>query len=73
MSIIPLRIEGEIEKELARIAHELRRPKSYIIREALKEYIEDTADYEIALARMKDKNDEILTAAEFHAKYLRGK
>ena len=73
MSIIPLRIEGEIEKELSRIAQELKRSKSYIIREAIKEYIEDTVDYEISLARMKDKNDEILTSAEFKAKYLRDK
>ena len=73
MSVIPLRIDDNIVKELNRIAHDLKRSKSYIIREAIREYIEDTADYEIALARMKDKNDEILTAAEFHAKYLRGK
>ena len=70
MSIIPLRIEGEIEKQLGRIAHELNRPKSYIIREALKEYIDDMVDYEIAVARMKDKNDEILTSSEFKAKYI---
>ena len=73
MSIIPLRIEGEIEKQLRRIAAELKRSKSYIIREAIKEYIEDSLDYEIALSRMKDKNDEILTSAEFKAKYLRDK
>ena len=44
-----------------------------MIREARKEYIEDTLDYEISVARMKDKNDEILTSAEFKAKYLHGK
>ena len=73
MSVIPLRIEGEIEEQLGRIARELKRSKSYIIREAIKEYIEDTLDYEISVARMKDKNDEILTSAEFKAKYLHGK
>lgn len=73
MSVIPLRIDDDIAKQLTRIAHDLKRSKSYIIREAIKEYIEDTVDYEIALSRMKDKNDEILTAAEFHAKYFRGK
>ncbi len=73
MSIIPLRIEGDMDRDLGRIAHELKRTKNYIIREAIKEYIEDTGDYEIALARMKDKNDEILTSAEFKEKYLHGK
>jgi len=73
MSIIPLRIEDDMEKQLGRLAHELRRPKSYIIREAIREYINDTIDYEIAVARMKDKNDEILTSREFKNKYLRGK
>ena len=73
MSVLPLRIDDDMDKELSHIAHDLKRSKSYIIREAIREYIEDTVDYEIALARMKDKNDEILTAAEFHAKYLRGK
>ena len=37
MSVIPLRIEGEIEEQLGRIARELKRSKSYIIREAIKE------------------------------------
>ena len=43
----------------------------YAIREAIKKYIEDTVDYEITAARMKDKNDEILASSEFKAKYLR--
>ena len=73
MSVIPLRIDDETDKELNHIAQDLKRSKSYIIREAIREYIEDLADYEIALSRMKDKNDEILTSSEFHAKYLRGK
>lgn len=73
MSIIPLRMEDTMDKQLERIARDLKRSKSYIIREAIKEYIEETVDYEISIARMKDKNDEILTSSAFKAKYLRGK
>ena len=73
MNVIPLRIESDIDNQLRRLAHELKRSKSYIIREAIREYINDTIDYEIALSRMKDKNDKNLPSREFKNKYLRGK
>lgn len=72
MSIIPIRLEGELERQLRRIAGELKRSQSYVIKEAIREYLEDTVDYEIALARMKDKNDPVLTLEQFK-KTLHGK
>ena len=72
MSIIPIRLEGELEIQLRRIAGELKRSQSYVIKEAIREYLEDTVDYEIAVARMKDKNDPILTLGQFK-KTLHGK
>jgi predicted DNA-binding protein len=73
MSVYPLRIENNIDRQLERLSRELKRPKSWIIRDAIKEYIQDTIDYEIALSRLKDKNDEILTSREFKNKYLHDK
>ena len=65
MSIVPVRLEGEIDRQLRHVAFELKRSKSYVIKEAIREYLEEMIDYEISVARMKDKNDPILTLAQF--------
>ena len=72
MSIIPVRLEGEMDQQLKQVALDLKRSKNYIIKEAIREYLEDTMDYAIALSRMKDKNDPILTLNQFK-KTLHGK
>lgn len=72
MSVMTLRIEGKLEQQLNHVVKELRKNRTRIIKEALKEYLEDTIDYEIARDRMRDKNDPILTSEQarklLHAK-----
>jgi len=40
------------------------RSKIYPIKQAIEIYFEEYADYQIALDRLNDKNDEILTGKE---------
>lgn len=40
------------------------RPKSYFIKKALELYLQEYEDYQIALARRADKDDEVLTLAQ---------
>jgi len=43
------------------IAKETERPRSYIIQKALESYIEDYADLQVALDRLHDKTDPVIS------------
>jgi RHH-type transcriptional regulator, rel operon repressor / antitoxin RelB len=54
---ISVRIPDEIYNHLGIIAKENERSKSYHIVKALESYLEEQADFQIALDRLKDTND----------------
>ncbi len=53
-----LRLEEELQKELDLASKRLARPKSWIIKEAIRHYLDERADLEIALDRLKDPNSQ---------------
>ena len=61
---ISVRLPKNLANQLDGIAKETERPRSFIIQKALEFYIEDFADLQIALDRLHDKSDEILSAKE---------
>ena len=61
---ISVRLPKEIADQLDNIANETERPRSYIIQKALESYIEDYADLQIALDRLHDKTDSIISGKE---------
>jgi RHH-type transcriptional regulator, rel operon repressor / antitoxin RelB len=61
---LSIRIADETAKALERLADTLDRPKAYVVQKALDSYLAEYADYQIALERLRDKNDEIVSAAE---------
>ncbi len=64
MATLTLRVEDQLNRKLQRLAKETERPKSYFIKKALELYLQEYEDYQIALARQADKDDEILTMAQ---------
>jgi len=65
MSIsISLRLPDNISKVLDKLCHDLDRPKSYIIRKALEKYINEYAEYQTALERLRNKEDKIISPKE---------
>ena len=65
MSIaISVRLPKELSDQLSTIAEETERSRSYIIQKALESYIEDYADLQIALDRLHDKTDSIVTGKD---------
>jgi len=64
MATLTLRVEDQLDRKLRRLAKETERPKSYFIKKALKLYLQEYEDYQIALARRADKDDEILTMVQ---------
>jgi RHH-type rel operon transcriptional repressor/antitoxin RelB len=61
---ISVRLPKELADQLDNIAKETERPRSYIIQKALELYIEDHADLQVALDRLHDKTDSVLSGKE---------
>ena len=61
---ISVRLPKNLANQLDGIAKETERPRSFIIQKALEFYIEDFADLQIALDRLHDKSDEVISAKE---------
>jgi RHH-type rel operon transcriptional repressor/antitoxin RelB len=61
---ISVRLPKDLADQLDGIAKETERPRSFIIQKALESYIEDFADLQIALDRLHDKSDPIISGKE---------
>lgn len=61
---ISVRIPKALALQLDSIARETERSRSYIIQKALESYIEDYADLQVALDRLYDKTDPIISGKE---------
>jgi RHH-type rel operon transcriptional repressor/antitoxin RelB len=61
---ISIRLPDELAEQLKGIVKETERPRSYIIQKAIEAYIEDYADLLIALERLRDKADPVITGKE---------
>jgi RHH-type rel operon transcriptional repressor/antitoxin RelB len=61
---ISVRIPKALADQLDSIAKETERPRSYIIQKALESYIEDYADLQVALDRLHDKTDPVISGKE---------
>lgn len=59
---ISVRLPDKLAKKLDGVAKETERPRSFIIQKALESYLEDIADLQIALDRLHDKTDEIISS-----------
>lgn len=61
---ISVRLPEDLTKTLEHLAKAVDRPKTYLIKKAIETYLEEYADYQIALDRLRDKDDAILSSAE---------
>ena len=61
---ISVRLPKHLADRLDGIARETERSRSYIIQKALESYIEDYADLQIALDRLHDRTDPVVSGKE---------
>ena len=61
---ISVRLPADLAKRLDGVARETERPRSYIVEKALESYLEDYADLQIALDRLHDKTDKVVSGKE---------
>lgn len=64
---ISVRLPENLATQLDGIAKETERSRSFIIQKALESYIEDFADLQIALDRLHDKSDVVISGKEMRA------
>ena len=61
---VSVRLPEEMTDALEILAKTTDRPKTYIIRKAIETYLQEYADYQVALDRLRDKDDSIISGKE---------
>jgi len=61
---ISVRLPKDLAEQLDAVTEETERPRSYIIQKAIESYIEDYADLQVALDRLHDRADPIISGQE---------
>jgi RHH-type rel operon transcriptional repressor/antitoxin RelB len=61
---VSVRLPESTVKALEELASATDRSKTYVIRKALEAYLAEYADYQVALDRLRDKEDPVISAAE---------
>jgi RHH-type rel operon transcriptional repressor/antitoxin RelB len=70
-SSLTIRIPDNIARRLDALARSLDRPKSYIVKKAMESYLDEYSDYLIALDRLRDKDDAIISSEELRRRLAR--
>lgn len=65
---VSIRLPNELTKHLDDIAKETERPRSFHIQKALEAYIEDFADLRIAINRLRNPKDVVISGKELWSK-----
>ena len=52
--MLTIRLPRRMEERLARLAKKTGRPKSYYVRQALQDYLDEQEDYRIAVSRLEE-------------------
>jgi len=61
---ISVRISDSLASELSLIAQETERPKSFHIQKALEAYLEELADLQIAIDRLHNTSDPVISLSD---------
>ncbi len=64
MTTISVRVTDTLAGMLENVAEETERSKSFIIQKALETYLKDYADLQIALDRLRDTSDAVVTSKD---------
>jgi RHH-type rel operon transcriptional repressor/antitoxin RelB len=61
---VSVRLPDDTAKALDELASATERPRTYLIVKALEAYLAEYADYQVALDRLRDKDDAVISASE---------
>jgi RHH-type rel operon transcriptional repressor/antitoxin RelB len=63
-SAVSVRLTDRTARALEKLSKMTDRPKTYFIEKALESYLAEHADYQVALDRLRDKDDPVISSAE---------
>ena len=61
---ISIRLPDVIAKKLSRVAKETERSRSFVITKAVETYLDDTADFQVAMDRLRDTSDPLISSSD---------
>jgi RHH-type rel operon transcriptional repressor/antitoxin RelB len=61
---ISVRLPDKVAKALGRVAHETERSRSFVVQKAVETYLDDFADLQVAIDRLRDKSDPIVSSKD---------
>ncbi len=61
---LSVRLPERLAKELNNVASMTERPKSFLVQKALESYLQDQADLQIGLDRLRDTSDPVISIEE---------
>jgi predicted DNA-binding protein len=61
---ITVRVPDNLVEQLDELAVSLERSRAYLVKKAMELYLSEYADYLIALERLRDKDDDIISSQE---------
>ena len=59
-----LRLSDDVFAELVKLADVTDRSKSYLVKKAIEQYLEEYSDYKIALDRINDSDDKVISSKD---------
>ncbi|MFY9550205.1 MAG: ribbon-helix-helix domain-containing protein [Thermoanaerobaculia bacterium] len=72
-SSVSVRLADDTAKALEELSKATDRPKTYFIEKALESYLAEYADYQVALDRLRDKDDPIVSSSNLRKRIARRK
>ena len=61
---ISVRLPDNIANKLGRVAEETERSRSFVVQKAVETYLDDFADLQVALDRLRDNSDPVISSKD---------
>ena len=61
---VSIRLPDELVEQLENVARDTERSRAFIVQRGIEFYLEDYADLQVALDRLRDKSDRIISGDE---------
>ena len=61
---ISIRLPDGVANQLGRVAKETERSRSFVVQKAIETYLDDFADLQVALDRLRDTSDPVISSKD---------
>lgn len=65
---ISIRLDEQVLRELEALSRATERSRTFLINEAIMTYLAEYGDYRVALDRLLDKDDELISGSELRSR-----